>query len=154
MKSRNKFDDNKYLLKSGEINNYKINDHIMRTEGNRKSSPQTKNKNRSKSNPKSYNNGINNTTPNNRTPNKSKSIFNQNILEIIRYAEEELGSLDSEKHIKSAVNILESFQNELIKQLEQEYDENSIKKVLQTNFDKIIKLLINYFTLYDKKCDQ
>ena len=154
MKSRNKFDDNKYLLKSGEINNYKINDHIMRTEGNRKSSPQTNNKNRSKSNSKSYNNGINSTTPNNRTPNKSKSIFNQNILEIIRYAEEELGSLDSEKHIKSAVSILESFQNELIKQLEQEYDENSIKKVLQTNFDKIIKLLINYFTLYDKKCDK
>jgi len=154
MKSRNKFDDNKYLLKSGEINNYKINDHIMRTEGNRKSSPQTNNKNRSKSNSKSYKNGINSTNPNNRTPNKSKSIFNQNILEIIRYAEEELGSLDSEKHIKSAVSILESFQNELIKQLEQEYDENSIKKVLQTNFDKIIKLLINYFTLYDKKCDK
>ena len=154
MKSRNKFDDNKYLLKSGEINNYKINEHIMRTEGNRKSSPQTNNKNRSKSNSKSYNNGINNTNPNNRTLNKSKSIFNQNILEIIRYAEEELGSLDSEKHIKSAVSILESFQNELIKQLEQEYDENSIKKVLQTNFDKIIKLLINYFTLYDKKCDK
>ena len=154
MKSRNKFDDNKYLLKSGEINNYKNNNHIMRTEGNRKSNPQTNSKNRSKSNSKSYNNGINSTTPNNRTPNKSKSIFNQNILEIIRYAEEELGSLDSEKHIKSAVSILESFQNELIKQLEQEYDENSIKKVLQTNFDKIIKLLINYFTLYDKKCDK
>ena len=50
MKSRNKFDDNKYLLKSGEINNYKNNDHIMRTEGNRKSSPQTNNKNRAKSN--------------------------------------------------------------------------------------------------------
>ena len=71
---------------------------------------------------------------------------------MIKYIEEELGSLDSEKHIKSAVKILENFQNELIGQLEQEYDENNIKKVLQTNFDKIIKLLIKYFTLYDNKC--
>ena len=83
---------------------------------------------------------------------KNKRIYNKNNIEIIKYLEEELGSLDSEKHIKNAIKIIESFQNELIGQLEQEYDENSIKEILQNNFQKIINLLIKYFTLYDNKC--
>ena len=134
--------------------NHNISDNIIKTEGNKKISPKMNNKNRSKSNSKSNNNRSNNISPQNKFQNKNKSIFNQKILEIIKYTEDELGSLDSEKHIKNAVKILESFQNELITQLEQEYDENSIKKVLQTNFDKIIKLLIKYFTLYDNKCSE
>ena len=150
MKSRNNFDTNKFLIKTEEINNN--NNKIVKTEGNQKLTPKMNNKIRSKSNSKSYNNGLNNISPKNTNHNKNKSIFNQKILEIIKYTEEELGSLDSESHIKSAVKILESFQSELITQLELEYDENSIKKVLQTNFDKIIKLLIKYFTLYDNKC--
>ena len=151
MKSRNKDDINKFIIKTDEINNNKINEHIIKTEGNKRLSPNN-NKNRSKSNSKSYNNGINTVSPKNRNQYKTKNIFNQKIIEIIKYTEEELGSLDSEKHIKNAVKVLEFFQKELIEQLEQEYDENSIKKVLQTNFDKIIRLLIEYFSLYDNKC--
>ena len=153
MKSRNNFDINKFLMKNDVNINHNISDNIIKTEGN-KISPKMNNKNRSKSNSKSNNNRSNNISPQNKFQNKNKSIFNQKILEIIKYTEDELGSLDSEKHIKNAVKILESFQNELITQLEQEYDENSIKKVLQTNFDKIIKLLIKYFTLYDNKCSE
>ena len=144
-------DINKFLINTDDMNHNKLNEHIIRTEGNKKSSPKT-NKNRSKSNSKSYNNGINTTSQKNRSQNKTNNITNQKILEIIRNTEEQLGSLNSQKHIKYAVKILESFQAELIGQLEQEYDENSIKKILQTNFDKIIRLLIEYFTLYDNNC--
>ena len=146
MKSRNKAEKNKFIIKTDEINN-----KIIKTEGNRKISPNN-NHNRAKSNSNSYNNGINTTSPKYRNQNKSKNIYNQKILEIIKYAEDELGSLDSETHIKNAVKILETFQKELIEQLEQDYDENGIKKVLKSNFDKIIRLLIEYFTLYDNKC--
>ena len=151
MKSRNKMDINKFIINTDDMNNNKLNKNIIRTEGNKKSSPKI-NKNRSKSNSKSYNNGINTTSQKNRSQNKTNNITNQKILEIIRNSEEQLGSLNSQKHIKYAVKILESFQSELIGQLEQEYDENSIKKILQTNFDKIIRLLIEYFTLYDSNC--
>jgi len=150
-KSRNKDEINKFIIKTDEMNNNNINEHIIKTEGNKKLSPKNNN-NRSKSNSKSYNNRINTPSPNNRNQYKTKNIFNQKIIEIIKYTEKELGSLDSEKHIKNAVKVLEFFQKELIEQLEQEYDENSIKKVLQTNFDKIIRLLIEYFSLYDNKC--
>ena len=151
MNAKNKLLSKKFEIKQDEINNNKEYTKIIRTEGNRKVSTKN-NKNRPKSNPRSFNNDINTTSPKNKSHNMTKNIFNQKILEIIRYTEDELGSLDSEKHIQSAVKILENFQKELIEQLEQEYDENSIKKVLQTNFDKIIKLLIKYFTLYDKNC--
>ena len=119
---------NKFLMNTDEINNNKINEHhIIRTEGNKKSSPKV-NKKRSKSNSKSYNNRMNVSSQKNRSPNKSNNSYNQKILEIVRNTEDQLGSLDSKKHIKYAVKILESFQSELIGQLEQEYDENSIKK--------------------------
>ena len=145
MKSRNKTEQNKYIIKTDELNN-----KIVKTEGNRKRSP-SNNQNRIMSNSKSYGEGINTASPKYRNQNKYKNVLNQKILEIIKYTEDEFGSLDSETHIKNAVKILESFQKELIEQLEQEYNENNIKKVLKTNFDKIIRLLIEYFTLYDNK---
>jgi hypothetical protein len=151
MKKINISDVNKFLIDSDEIVDINNNNYIVTPEGNQNinSSPQN-NINKSKMNTKYIK--VNNTSVKNKTPNKNKYLFNKNYVDIIKYTEEELGSLDSEKHIKSAVKILENFQNELIGQLEQEYDENSIKKVLQINFDKIIKLLIKYFTLYDNKC--
>ena len=154
MKTRNKLNQNKFQMKSDEMNNINIkNQKIIKSENiNKKISQNNNIKNRSKSNSRPYNNRVNTASPKNRSYNISKNIFNQKISEIIKYTEEELGSLDSEKHIQNVVKILENFQKELIEQLEQEYDENSIKKVLQTNFDKIIKLLIQYFTLYDNNC--
>ena len=154
MKTRNKLNQNKFQMKSDEMNNINIkNQKIIKSENiNKKISQNNNIKNRSKSNSRPYNNRVNTASPKNRSHNISKNIFNQKISEIIKYTEEELGSLDSEKHIQNVVKILENFQKELIEQLEQEYDENSIKKVLQTNFDKIIKLLIQYFTLYDNNC--
>ena len=151
MKKINISDVNKFLIDNDEIVDINNNNYIVTPEGNQNinSSPQN-NINKSKMNTKYIK--VNNTSVKNKTPNKNKYLFNKNYVDIIKYTEEELGSLDSEKHIKSAVKILENFQNELIGQLEQEYDENSIKKVLQINFDKIIKLLIKYFTLYDNKC--
>ena len=151
MNKRNITDINKFLIDNEDLEDYNNNQYLIKTEGNQKinqSPPQ--NKNNSKSNSKYMK--ANYSSVKNKTPNKNKYPNNKNYFDIIKYTEEELGSLDSEKHIKSAVKILENFQKELIGQLEQEYDENSIKKILQTNFDKIIKLLIKYFTLYDNKC--
>ena len=144
-------DINKFLMNTDDVNNNIINEHIIRTEGNKKASPKV-NKKRSKSNSKSYNNKMSTPSQKNKSTNITNNSYNQKILEIIRNTEEQLGSLDSKKHIKYAVKLLESFQAELIGQLEQEYDENSIKKILQSNFDKIIRLLIEYFTLYDNNC--
>ena len=151
MKKTKISDINKFLIDNDEFNDYNNNINRIRTEVNQNinSSPQN-NKNNSK--PKQKYVKTNYSSVKNKTPNKNKLDFNKNFLEILKYIKEELGSLDSEKHIKNAVKLLENFQGELIAQLEQEYDENSIKKVLQINFDKIIKLLIKYFTLYDNKC--
>ena len=142
--------NNKYIIKADGKNNYKENNRIIKTEGNKKISPI--NKSRSASNSKSHNNRNNTPSPRNKGYNITKNIFNQKILEIIRYTEEELGSLDSEKNIQNSVKILENFQKELIEKLEQKYDEKSIKRVLLTNFEKIINMLSKYFTLYDKNC--
>ena len=121
MKKRNISDVNKFLIDNDAIDDYNNNNYIIKTEGNQNisSSPQN-NKNNYNINSKYIK--ANNTSVKNKTPNKNKYPFNKNYLEIIKYTEEELGSLDSEKHIKSAVKILENFQNELIGQLEQEYD--------------------------------
>ena len=146
---RNNINSNKFIKKADGKNNNKENTRIIKTEGNKKVSPL--NKNRPKSNSKSYNNRNNTPSPRKKGYNIYKNNFNQKFLEIIKYTEEELGSLDSEKHIKNSVKILENFGNELKVQLKQKYDEN-INRVLQTNFDKIIKLLIKYFTLYDNNC--
>ena len=150
MKKTKISDINKFLIDNDEFNDYN-NINRIKTEANQNinSSPQN-NKNNSK--PKQKYVKTNYSSVKNKTPNKNRQYFNKNFLDIIKYVEEELSSLDSEKHIKNAVKLLENFQSELIGQLEQEYDENSIKKVLQINFDKIIKLLIKYFTLYDNKC--
>ena len=151
MKKRNISDINKFLIDNDENKDYNYNLNLIKTELNQNINTSPKiNKNNNKSNSKYIQ--ANNSSVKNKSPIKNKRIYNKNNIEIIKYLEEELGSLDSEKHIKSAVKILENFQNELIGQLEQEYDENSIKKVLQTNFDKIIRLLIEYFSLYDNKC--
>ena len=156
MQKRNISDLNQFLIdnENNEYNNYEHynnNINMIKTEGNKSPniSPQN-NKNNSK--PISNYMKLNNSSSKNKPQNKKINLYNKNIIDIIKYTEEQLGSLDSEKHIKNAVKILENFQNELIEQLEQEYDENSIKKVLQSNFDKIIKMLINYFTIYDNKC--
>jgi hypothetical protein len=151
MKKRNISDINKFLIENDEIKEYNNSQNTLKTEGNQFiNTPPQNNKNNLLSNSKYMKANYN--TVKNKTQNKNKQLINKSYLDMIKYIEEELGSLDSEKHIKSAVKILENFQNELIGQLEQEYDENNIKKVLQTNFDKIIKLLIKYFTLYDNKC--
>ena len=151
MKKRNISDINKFLIENDEIKEYNNSQNTLKTEGNQFiNTPPQNNKNNLLSNSKYMKANYN--TVKNKTQNKNKQLINKSYLDMIKYIEEELSSLDSEKHIKSAVKILENFQNELIEQLEQEYDENSIKKVLQSNFDKIIKMLINYFTIYDNKC--
>ena len=151
MKKKNILDINKFLLDNDENKEYNKNFNMINKELNQKINLSPKiNNNKIKSNSRYIKD--NNSSVKKKSPNKNKQIYNKNYMDIIRYTEEELSSLDSEKHIKSAIKILETFQNELIGQLEQEYDENSIKKILQINFDKIIKLLIKYFTLYDNKC--
>ena len=151
MKKKNILDINKFLLDNDENKEYNKNFNMINKELNQKINLSPKiNNNKIKSNSRYIKD--NNCSVKKKSPNKNKQIYNKNYMDIIRYTEEELSSLDSEKHIKSAIKILETFQNELIGQLEQEYDENSIKKILQINFDKIIKLLIKYFTLYDNKC--
>ena len=151
MKKGNVSEINKFLIDNDENKDYNNNLNMIKTELNQNinSSPKI-NKNNNKSNSKYIKE--NNSSVKKKLSNKNKQIYSKNYIDIIKYMEEELGSLDSEKHIKSAIKVLESFQNELIGQLEQEYDENSVKKILQVNFDKIIKLLIKYFTLYDNKC--
>ena len=151
MKKRNISDINKFLIDNDENKDYNYNLNLIKTELNQNINTSPKiNKNNNKSNSKNIQ--ANNSSVKNKSPIKNKRIYNKNNIEIIKYLEEELGSLDSEKHIKNAIKIIESFQNELIGQLEQEYDENSIKEILQNNFQKIINLLIKYFTLYDNKC--
>ena len=151
MKKRNISDINKFLIDNDENKDYNYNLNLIKTELNQNINTSPKiNKNNNKSNSKYIQ--ANNSSVKNKSPIKNKRIYNKNNIEIIKYLEEELGSLDSEKHIKNAIKIIESFQNELIGQLEQEYDENSIKEILQNNFQKIINLLIKYFTLYDNKC--
>ena len=151
MKNRNISDINKFLIDNDENKDYNYNLNLIKTELNQNINTSPKiNKNNNKSNSKYIQ--ANNSSVKNKSPIKNKRIYNKNNIEIIKYLEEELGSLDSEKHIKNAIKIIESFQNELIGQLEQEYDENSIKEILQNNFQKIINLLIKYFTLYDNKC--
>ena len=151
MKKRNISDINKFLIDNDENKDYNYNLNLIKTELNQNINISPKiNKNNNKSNSKYIQ--ANNSSVKNKSPIKNKRIYNKNNIEIIKYLEEELGSLDSEKHIKNAIKIIESFQNELIGQLEQEYDENSIKEILQNNFQKIINLLIKYFTLYDNKC--
>ena len=151
MNKRNISDINKFLLDNEGIEDYNNNQNLINTQGNKNinTSPQN-NKNNLNKNSKYMKSNY--SSVKSKTPNKTKYQNNKNYLDVIKYTEEQLGSLDSESHIKSAVTTLENFQNELIGQLEQEYDENKIKHVLQTNFDKIIKLLIKYFTLYDTKC--
>ena len=153
MNSRNKLGINKFLIQEDECvdTNHKPNPRIIRTEGNNKQSPKM-NKIRSKSNSRLSKNDLNSNKQNLSNLNKTKNILNQKISEIVKYTEDELGSLNSQEHIQSVVNMCQSFQYELINQLEQEYDENIIKKVLQSNFDKITKSLINYIKLYDNKC--
>ena len=119
MKNGDNLNKNKISIKTDERKNILINEKIIKTEENKKLSP-INNKNRPKSNSKSYNNRINSTPPKNIIPNM--------------------------------VKILDNFQKELIEQLEQKYDENSIKKILLANFEKIINILIKYFTLFDKSC--
>ena len=152
MKSRNKLGVNKFLIQENDLidTNQKPN-RIIRTEGNNKQSPKM-NKVRSKSNSRLSKNEINRNNQTSPNLNKTKNILNQKISEIVKYTEDELGSLNSQEHIQSVVNMCQSFQYELINQLEQEYDENIIKKILQTNFDKITKSLITYIKLYDNKC--
>ena len=151
MKKKNILDINKFLLDNDENKEYNKNFNMINKELNQKINLSPKiNNNKIKSNSRYIKD--NNSSVKKKSPNKNKQIYNKNYMDIIKYTEEELSSLDSEKNIKSAIKILETFQNELIGQLEQEYDENSIKKILQINFDKIIKLLIKYFTLYDNKC--
>ena len=151
MKKRNILDINKFLIDNDENKEYNNNFNMINKELNQKNNFSPKiNNNNNTSNSRYIKENYSSVKK--KSPNKNKHIYNMNYMEIIKYTEEELSSLDSEKHIKSAIKILETFQNELIGQLEQEYDENSIKKILQINFDKIIKLLIKYFTLYDNKC--
>ena len=151
MKNKNIADINKFLIDNDDIDNYNNNNFIVKEDFNKNISKSPQNI-KNNLNPNSKYIKANYSSVKNKTPNKNKFSFKKNYLDIIKYTEEELGSLDSEKHIKGAVKILENFQKELIEQLEQEYDENNIKKILQSNFDKIIKLLIKYFTLYDNKC--
>ena len=119
MQKRNISDLNQFLIdnENNEYNNYEHynnNINMIKTEGNKSPniSPQN-NKNNSK--PISNYMKLNNSSSKNKPQNKKINLYNKNIIDIIKYTEEQLGSLDSEKHIKNAVKILENFQNELIK---------------------------------------
>ena len=95
----------------------------------------------------------------NKTTTKFRKInlFNEilspesNIDNILKFLLKELSSINSEKYINDIVKMFEIFQEELIIQLENKYNNLKINKIMKKNFEIIIKYILNFFSIYQNK---
>jgi hypothetical protein len=76
---------------------------------------------------------------------------NNNSNNIVQFLEKELNSISSEEYINDIVKMFEIFQEELIYQLEDKYNDFKINKIMKNNFEIIIKYLLNFFSIYNNK---
>ena len=76
---------------------------------------------------------------------------NNNGNNIVQFLEKELNSINSEEYINDIVKMFEIFQEELIYQLEDKYNDFKINKIMKNNFEIIIKYLLNFFSIYNNK---
>ena len=88
---------------------------------------------------------------------RKQNLFNKilssetNIDNIIKCLEKELILMNSEKYINDIVKMFEIFQEELIIQLENKYNDLKINKIIKNNFEIVIKYIINFFSIYRNK---
>ena len=88
---------------------------------------------------------------------RKQNLFNKilssetNIDNIIKCLEKELILTNSEKYINDIVKMFEIFQEELIIQLENKYNDLKINKIIKNNFEIVIKYIINFFSIYRNK---
>ena len=88
---------------------------------------------------------------------RKQNLFNKilssetNIANIIKCLEKELILMNSEKYINDIVKMFEIFQEELIIQLENKYNDLKINKIIKNNFEIVIKYIINFFSIYRNK---
>ena len=88
---------------------------------------------------------------------RKQNLFNKilssetNIDNIIKCLEKELILMNSEKYINDIVKMFEIFQEELIIQLENKYNDLKINKIIKNNFEIVIKYIINFFSVYRNK---
>ena len=88
---------------------------------------------------------------------RKQNLFNKilssetNIDNIIKCLEKELILMNYEKYINDIVKMFEIFQEELIIQLENKYNDLKINKIIKNNFEIVIKYIINFFSIYRNK---
>ena len=83
---------------------------------------------------------------------QKNTIIESNLNnDIIKYLEKELHSMNSEKNINEIVKIFEFFQEELINQLGDKYDELKVNQIMKNNFEIIIKYMFNFVSNYSNK---
>ena len=88
---------------------------------------------------------------------RKQNLFNKilssetNIDNIIKCLEKESILMNSEKYINDIVKMFEIFQEELIIQLENKYNDLKINKIIKNNFEIVIKYIINFFSVYRNK---
>ena len=88
---------------------------------------------------------------------RKQNLFNKilssetNIANIIKCLEKELILMNSEKYVNDIVKMFEIFQEELIIQLENKYNDLKINKIIKNNFEIVIKYIINFFSIYRNK---
>ena len=88
---------------------------------------------------------------------RKQNLFNKilssetNIANIIKCLEKELILMNYEKYINDIVKMFEIFQEELIIQLENKYNDLKINKIIKNNFEIVIKYIINFFSIYRNK---
>ena len=83
--------------------------------------------------------------------NKLLLTNNRNYDDIISAVEKELKIFNSDEHFHNIVKIFETYQKELIYQLEGIYDNFELKNILKKNCDNIINYIVNYFSSYEIK---
>ena len=105
-------------------------------------------------------NNNNNNSKLNKTVNEFQKIKNQkNIMltnnscndDSIKILEKELCSINSEKNINDMVKVFEVFQEELINQLGEKYNDLNINKIMKNNFEIIVKYMLNLFSNLNNK---
>ena len=88
---------------------------------------------------------------------RKQNLFNKilssetNVDNIIKCLEKELILMNYEKYINDIVKMFEIFQEELIIQLENKYNDLKINKIIKNNFEIVIKYIINFFSIYRNK---
>jgi hypothetical protein len=83
--------------------------------------------------------------------NKLLLTNNRNYDDIISAVEKELKIFNSDEHFHNIVKMFETYQKELIYQLEGIYDNFELKNILKKNCDNIINYIVNYFSSYEIK---